>query len=57
MNDVDGPLIARLVYEKLFSLEVIDGDAVPYALDAAVAELRRQGAPPEHWATFVHMGA
>jgi hypothetical protein len=57
MDDVDGPLIARIVYEKLFSMEIIDTDAVPYALDAAVAELRSQGAPPERWATFVHMGA
>jgi hypothetical protein len=57
MNDVDGPEVARLFDEKLFEHETLDADAVPYALDHAVAALRKSGAPPERWATFVHMGA
>jgi hypothetical protein len=57
MNDADGPFMARIVYEHIFSLEKINADAVPYVLDAAVAELRRKGVPPERWATFVHTGA
>jgi hypothetical protein len=57
MNDADGPFVARIVYEQILSLDKINADAVPYALDAAVAELRRKGVPPERWATFIHMGA
>jgi hypothetical protein len=57
MNDADGPLVAKLFYEKLFSEDVITLDAIPYALDWAVSELRKTGVPPERWATFIHMGA
>jgi hypothetical protein len=57
MGDRDGPFVAKLFYEQLFTAEVIDADAVAYALDHAVAELRYSGAPPERWATFIHMGA
>jgi hypothetical protein len=57
MNDADGPLIAKRFYEKLFAEDVITLDTVPYALDEAAAELRKSGAPPERWATFIHMGA
>jgi hypothetical protein len=57
MNDADGPLVAREFYERLFQGSVIDVDAVPYALDEAVASLRRKGVPPGQWATFIHMGA
>jgi hypothetical protein len=58
MNDADGPSVARRFYENLFAhWDVITLEAVPYALDYAVAELRKSGVPPERWATFIHMGA
>jgi hypothetical protein len=57
MNDADGPQIAKLFYEKLFSEDIITLDSVPYALDHAVSELRASGVPPERWAPFVHIGA
>jgi hypothetical protein len=57
MNDVDGPLVAELFYEKLFAEEVITLDAIPYALDYAVTGLRNRGVSPDRWATFIHMGA
>jgi hypothetical protein len=57
MDDSDGPLVAKLFYDRLFAEEVITLDTIPYALDYAVTELRKGGAPPERWATFVHMGA
>jgi CHAT domain-containing protein len=57
MSDADGPYVAKRFYGKLFEDEAIDVDSVPYALDDAVTALRRTGAPPERWATFVHMGA
>jgi hypothetical protein len=57
MNDADGPQIAKLFYQRLFAENVITMDAIPYALDYAVRELRKSGVPPERWATFIHMGA
>jgi hypothetical protein len=57
MSDVDGPLIAKYFYERLFAEDMITVDAIPYALDYAVTELRKAGAPPERWATFIHVGA
>jgi hypothetical protein len=57
MNDQDGPFIAERFYEKVFESETIDVDTIAYALDHAVGELRGSGAPPERWATFIHMGA
>jgi hypothetical protein len=57
MNDVDGPEVAKLFYERLFAEEIITLETIPYALDYAVAELRKSGAPPERWATFIHIGA
>jgi hypothetical protein len=57
MNDVDGPRVAKLFYKTLFLEEVITLDAIPYALDRAVSELRMYGVSPERWATFIHMGA
>jgi hypothetical protein len=57
MNDADGPQIAKLFYQRLFAGNVITMDAIPYALDYAVRELRKSGVPPERWATFIHMGA
>jgi hypothetical protein len=57
MNDRDGPFIAKCFYEKVFESGNIDVDTIAYALDHAVSELRSSGAPPERWATFVHLGA
>jgi hypothetical protein len=57
MDDVDGPQVAKLFYERLFAEDVITLDAIPYALDYAVSELRKSGVPPKRWATFIHMGA
>jgi hypothetical protein len=57
MEDADGPQVARLFYEKIFAEDVITLDAIPYALDYAVSELRKNGTPLERWATFTHMGA
>jgi hypothetical protein len=57
MHDPDGPQVAKLFYERLFAKDMITLDAIPYALDDAVAELRKSGVPPERWATFIHMGA
>jgi hypothetical protein len=57
MKDADGPIVAKEFYERLFAGDSITLDAIPYALDYAVCELRKTGAPPERWATFIHMGA
>jgi hypothetical protein len=57
MNDADGPFVAEKFYETLFDGTVIDVESVPYALDEAVSALRKKGAPPAQWATFIHMGA
>lgn len=58
MGDVDGPIIAKRVYEELFGGEdeYMDPDSVAYALDAAVGELREQKVHPSRWATYVHFG-
>jgi hypothetical protein len=57
MNDLDGPFIAERVYRAIFRDGKLDLSAVPYALDAAVRELRESGAHPSRWATYVHVGA
>jgi hypothetical protein len=57
MRDQDGPLVAKLFYEKVFESRTIDVNTIPYALDHAVAALRESGASPGRWATFIHMGA
>lgn len=58
MDDVDGPRVAKAVYEHMFSGdgEFLDPDAVPYALNVVVKELRTQGLHPSRWATYVHLG-
>lgn len=58
MGDVDGPVVASRVYEELFKGddELLDPDSVPYALDAALAELRSQRVHPSRWAPYVHFG-
>jgi len=57
MGDIDGPMVAKVVYEELMKEETVNLDTVPYALDAAVQMLRQSGRPPQQWATFVHFGA
>jgi hypothetical protein len=57
MNDIDGPFIAERVYRAIFREGKLDLAAVPYALDAAVRELRAAGTDPSRWATYVHIGA
>ena len=56
MNDLDGPLVAKIVYEELMK-ETLNTDAVPYALDAAVGKLKAMKLPPARWAPFIHIGA
>jgi hypothetical protein len=56
MGDEDGPTIARKVYATLFAQDSVSAEDVPYALDAAVQELRSAGLPPTRWATFIHLG-
>jgi hypothetical protein len=56
MDDQDGPVVAKHFYKKLFASKTVDLDAIPYALDDAVAALREGGVPLERWATFIHMG-
>jgi CHAT domain-containing protein len=58
IGDVDGPIIAKKVYEELFAGEdeELDFDIVPYALDAAVCKLRAQGLEPSRWAPYIHIG-
>jgi hypothetical protein len=63
MSDPDGPVVAKLFYEKLFENETIDADSIAYALDHAVNTLRKSPALRNtreswrRWATFIHMGA
>jgi hypothetical protein len=58
MGDVDGPVVAKRVYSELFSgdSEYLDPDVIPYALDAAVQELRDENLQPNRWASYVHLG-
>jgi CHAT domain-containing protein len=57
MDDVDGPFIAERVYRAIYRDGKLDLNVVPYALDAAVRQLRETGAHPSRWATYVHIGA
>jgi hypothetical protein len=58
MEDVDGPVIARHVYKELFdgNEEFLDPDKVPYALDAAIQQLRKDHPEPSRWASYIHLG-
>jgi hypothetical protein len=56
MNDDDGPVFARRLYEDLFERDQLDLDDIPYAVDEAVRALRASGVPASRWALFVHMG-
>jgi hypothetical protein len=55
--DVDGPRIAKWFYEELFNLDILDVDAVAYAFDFAIGQLRESGVSAQRWAPFIHMGA
>lgn len=59
MDDIDGPIVAKTVYEELYrpGADVLDPNAVPYALDLAVRKLRAQGLSASRWAPYVHLGA
>jgi hypothetical protein len=58
MADVDGPMIAELVYKDIFDSEGdhINPDDVAYALDAAVQHLRYLHPDPSRWAPYIHLG-
>lgn len=57
MGDDDGPLVARMVYSALFKDQTLDPDAIPYALDDAVRQLRlERKLPVDRWATYIHIG-
>jgi CHAT domain-containing protein len=58
MGDIDGPVVAETVYKELFAGEgdILNFDAVPYALDVAVQQLRARGLEPSRWAPYIHIG-
>jgi hypothetical protein len=58
MQDVDGPRIAKSFYEDIFKAdsECIHPDDIAYALDRAVARLRREVKDPMRWAPYIHLG-
>ena len=58
MDDSHGPVVAKFIYEELFRdrVEVLDPDAIPYALDLAVRSLRAKGLAASRWAPYVHLG-
>ncbi|KIM42751.1 hypothetical protein M413DRAFT_444422 [Hebeloma cylindrosporum] len=58
MNDNDGPLIARSIYEEVFKdpTASLDPKVIPYALDRAVQKLQQNGVHPSRWATYIHVG-
>lgn len=43
MNDVDGPYVAERMYRDIFKNGRLGLASVPYALDAAVTDLRKNG--------------
>jgi CHAT domain-containing protein len=58
MGDIDGPIVAKTVYQELFAGEggTLNFDVIPYALDSAVRRLRAQGLEPSRWAPYIHIG-
>lgn len=58
MNDNDGPLIARTIYEEIFKdpTASLDPEMIPYALDCAIQKLQQNGVHPSRWATYIHVG-
>ena len=58
MGDLDGPIVAKTIYEELFhtGVETLDPETIPYALDSAVRKLRASGLAASRWAPYVHLG-
>jgi hypothetical protein len=58
MGDIDGPRFANRFYKELFSGfdQLLDVQSIPYAVDAAVQELRQMGLPPSRWAPYIYLG-
>ncbi|KAH8096760.1 CHAT domain-containing protein [Cristinia sonorae] len=56
MADIDGPEVAEVVYKELLRNNVLDPDAIPYALDNAVHNLRLRGVSAARWACYIHSG-
>lgn len=58
MDDVDGPVVAQVVYEALFVGEGnhVHFNTAPAALNRAVKMLRDRGVNPMRWAPYVHIG-
>ena len=56
---IDGPIVAQFVYEEIMRGDVLDADAVAYALDFAVRKLRedRGRGMAQGWASYIHIGA
>jgi hypothetical protein len=57
ISDKDGLKVAKWFYEDLFAREIVDVNAVAYALDNAVAKLCQSGVLSDRWVPFIHMGA
>jgi hypothetical protein len=58
MQDIDGPRIAKSLYEDVFKSdsEYINPDDIAYALDRAVRRLRYEMKDPMRWAPYIHLG-
>jgi hypothetical protein len=58
MEDVDGPTIAKSLYEDVVKddSEYINPDDIAYALDAAVRRLQHEVRNPMRWAPYIHLG-
>ena len=58
MEDVDGPMIAKIFYDELFSAgsEFFEPSDIPFALDVAVQKLRELHPDPSRWASYIHLG-
>jgi hypothetical protein len=56
MSDMDGPFIARRVYQNIIRDGCLVPSMVPLALENAVRELRATGVSASRWATYIHVG-
>lgn len=54
--DADGPIVSKIVYQRLFSEGKPDVTDSAEALHVAVQSLRKQGVPFQRWMPFIHMG-
>lgn len=55
MDDVNGPFIMKRVYGTIFNSGRLDLSSVTWALDDAVRDLDKSGAPASRWATFFYL--